>query len=105
MSQHLPMGALPFGRMLPMAKQSDCTLKHRTINPSTKTNLPATHAPFLFCVASMAALKTLGSSLVVVVASILFCASARAEDGTLVVHVTDIHTQPVVGVSLRAGAG
>jgi tetratricopeptide (TPR) repeat protein len=54
--------------------------------------------------ASMATLNTLGSWLAVV-ASILFSVSAWAEDGTLVVHVMDIHARPVVGVSLRAGAG
>jgi tetratricopeptide (TPR) repeat protein len=37
--------------------------------------------------------------------AIFFAVSARAEDGTLVVHVMDIHSQPVVGISLRAGAG
>ena len=52
----------------------------------------------------MATLKTHGSWLAVV-ASIVFSVPAWAETGTLVVHVIDIHTRPVVGVSLRAGAG
>ena len=52
----------------------------------------------------MATLKILGTCLAVA-ASILFGVSAQAEDGTLVVHVMDIHARPVVGVSLRAGAG
>ena len=51
----------------------------------------ATRKAFAFCLA--------------VVASLLFAVSAWAENGVLVVHVTDIHLQPVVGVSLRAGEG
>jgi len=52
----------------------------------------------------MAILSRLGSC-VAIATAIFFAASARADDGTLVVHVMDIHNQPVVGISLRAGAG
>jgi tetratricopeptide (TPR) repeat protein len=50
----------------------------------------------------MITIRTLGSFLA---AFVLFAASARAENGMLVVHVIDIHEQPLPGVSLRAGAG
>ena len=36
---------------------------------------------------------------------VLSATAALAEDGVLVVHVIDIHQRPVVGVSMRAGAG
>ncbi len=52
----------------------------------------------------MATLRTLGFC-AAVAAGILFGVSAQAEDGTLVVHVMDIHARPVVGVALRAGSG
>src|SRR5260370_38030358 len=104
MLQHLRVGALSFGRMSPTGTQSDCMLKRRSINPSIRTNLLAPRPPFLFYTASMATLRTLGFC-AAVAAGILFGVSAQAEDGTLVVHVMDIHARPVVGVALRAGSG
>ena len=91
------------GRTLLMARQSDYTPRLQNMNPLTRTS-PLAHYPrFLSCTVNMAR-----SSKVVcafTIAAVLFVMPALAEDGTLVVHVIDIHNQPVAGISLRAGAG
>src|SRR5260370_40917378 len=78
--------------------------KRGSTTPAIRTTVVAPRPPFLFYTASMATLRTLGFC-AAVGAGILFGVSDQGEDGTLVVHVMDIHARPVVGVALRAGSG